>query len=70
MGVEARKILLEEGRGSIADQSYVGALIQKWRPLLEGLPDQNEHDRYVLGCMAMLLHRISIWDLGPQSLVS
>ena len=26
MGVEARKILLEEGRGSIADQSYVGAL--------------------------------------------
>lgn len=59
MGVEARKILLEEGRGSIADQSYVGALIQKWRPLLEGLPDRTEHDRYVLGCMAMLLENES-----------
>jgi hypothetical protein len=61
MGVEARKILLEEGRGSIADQSYVGALIQKWRPLLEGLPDRTEHDRYVLGCMAMLLENESTY---------
>jgi hypothetical protein len=59
MGVEARKILLEGGRGSIADQSYVGALIQKWRPLLEGLPDRTEHDRYVLGCTAMLMENES-----------
>lgn len=59
MGVEARKILLEEGRGSIADQSYVGALIKKWRPLLEGLADRTEHDRYVLGCTAMLMENES-----------
>lgn len=59
MGVEARKILLEEGRGSIADQSYVGAIIKKWRPLLEGLPDRTEHDRYVLGCTAMLMENES-----------
>ena len=59
MSTEARKILQEEGRGSIADQSYVGALIQKWRPLLEGLPDRTEHDRYVLGCTAMLMENES-----------
>jgi hypothetical protein len=59
MGVEARKILLEEGRGSIADQSYVGALIKKWGPLLEGIPDHTDHDRYVLGCMAMLMENES-----------
>jgi len=59
MSTEARKILQEQGRGSIADQSYVGALIQKWRPLLEGLPDRTEHDRYVLGCTAMLMENES-----------
>ena len=61
MSVEARKIILEEGRGSIADQSYVGALIKKWSPLLEGIPDRTEHDRYVLGCMAVLMENESMY---------
>lgn len=59
MSTEARNMLLNEGRGSIADQSYVGALIKKWRPLLEGLSDRTEHDRYVLGCTAMLMENQS-----------
>lgn len=56
---EARQILLEEGRRTIVDQSYVGALIGKWRELLEGIPDRNEHERYVLGCTAMLMENES-----------
>jgi len=60
MGVEARKIRLEEGRGSVADLSYVGKLVQKWSPLLEGLPDRTETDRYILGCMAMLFENQAV----------
>lgn len=69
MSVEARRILLEEGRGTICDQSYVGALIQKWRELLEGIPDSCDHDRYVLGCMAMLMENESRWlqDLSEET---
>jgi hypothetical protein len=61
MSVEARNIILEGSGGSIADQSYVGALIKKWSPLLEGIPDRTEHDRYVLGCMAMLMENESMY---------
>ena len=56
---EAR-FLQEEGRRTIADQSYVGALIRKWGEFLEGMPDRTERDRYVLGCMAMLMENESI----------
>lgn len=53
MGAEARQ-LLEEQRKTIADQSFVAQLIQKWSPLLEGMPDRTQHDRYVLGITAYL----------------
>jgi hypothetical protein len=57
---EARhQILLSEGKQTIADKSYVGALVRKWRDLLEGLPDRTEHDRYVLGCTALLFENES-----------
>jgi Straboviridae major head protein len=59
--VEARQMLQEEGRRTIADQSYVGALIQKWGDFLEGLADHTEQDRYILGCTAMLMENESLW---------
>jgi len=54
-------MLQEEGRRTIADQSYVGALIRKWGDFLEGLPDRSEQDRYILGCTAMLMENESLW---------
>lgn len=57
-------MLQEAGRRTIADQSYVGALIQKWGDFLEGLPDMTEQDRYTLGCTAMLMENESIWLQG------
>ena len=59
--MEARQLMQEEGRRTIADQSYVGALIRKWGDFLEGLPDATEHDRYKLGCTAMLMENESLW---------
>jgi hypothetical protein len=61
MGIEARQILLEEGRMTIADQSYVGALINKWGGLLEGMPQRTDPERYALGCTAVLLENQSQW---------
>lgn len=59
--MEARQMLQEEGRRTIADQSYVGALIRKWGDFLEGLADHSEQDRYILGCTAMLMENESLW---------
>lgn len=59
--MEARQMLREEGRRSIADQSYVGALIRKWGDFLEGLSDRDEQSRYILGCTAMLMENESLW---------
>lgn len=59
--MEARQMLQEEGRRTIADQSYVGALIRKWGDFLEGLADMSEQDRYILGCTAMLMENESLW---------
>jgi hypothetical protein len=59
--MEARELLQEEGRRTIADQSYVGALIQKWGEFLEGMPDRTAQDRYRLGCAAMLFENESLW---------
>ena len=59
--MEARQMLQEEGRRTIADQSYVGALIRKWHDFLEGMPDQTEQDRYSLGCTAMLMENESLY---------
>lgn len=62
--MEARQMLQEEGRRTIADQSYVGALIAKWGDFLEGMPDRSEQDRYILGCTAMLMENESQWLQG------
>ncbi len=59
MPAEARRILAEEARKSIADESYVGALIRKWGDLLEGLPSRTEHEKYVLGVTAILMENQS-----------
>jgi len=61
MPAEARRILSEDSKKTINDQSYVGALIRKWRDLLEGMPDRSEHDRYVLGCTAILMENESTY---------
>lgn len=64
MPAEARRILAEEARKSIADESYVGALIRKYSPLLEGLPDRTESDRYKLGVTAILMENQSTYLQG------
>jgi hypothetical protein len=64
MAAEARRILAEEARKSIADESYVGALIRKWGSLLEGMPDRTDHERYVLGVTAILMENESQYLQG------
>src|SRR5208282_5937506 len=61
MSVEARHMrrLQEEGRGTIADQSYVKRLIGKWGKLLEGMPDRSPQNRYLMGITAMLFENES-----------
>jgi len=56
---EARHILLEDAKRTIADKSYVGALIRKWRDFLEGLPDRSDKERYSLGVTAILMENES-----------
>lgn len=55
MGVEARSMLAEESRRTIADKGYVRALIGKWGEFLEGIPDRTEQQRYTLGVCALLM---------------
>lgn len=55
MGVEARSMLSEESRRTIADKGYVRALISKWGEFLEGIPDRTEQQRYTLGVCALLM---------------
>jgi len=64
MGTEARQIRLEEGRRSIADKSYVGALVRKWGDFLEGMPDRTDQDRYTLGVTAVLMENESQYLQG------
>lgn len=62
--MEARQIRLEEGRRSIADKSYVGALVRKWGDFLEGMPDRTDQDRYTLGVTAVLMENESQYLQG------
>ena len=55
MGVEARNLLAEDSRRTIADKGYVRALISKWGEFLEGIPDRTEQQRYTLGVAALLM---------------
>lgn len=57
--MEARNMLLEDSKRTIADKTYVGALVKKWGDLLEGLPSRTERDRYVLGTIAVLMENES-----------
>ncbi len=57
--MEARKILAEEGRRSIADESYVGALTKKWGEFLEGVPHRTPQEQYIRGVTAMLFENES-----------
>lgn len=53
--MDARRILQEEGRRSIADESYVGTLTQKWGEFLEGIPHRTAAEQYTRGVAAMLM---------------
>jgi len=64
MGTEARQILNEDSRRTVADKSYVGALVRKWRQFLEGLPERTEQDRYTLGVTAVLMENESQYLQG------
>lgn len=55
MGYEARSMMQEESRRTIADKGYVRALINKWGEFLEGIPDRTEQQRYTLGVAALLM---------------
>lgn len=55
MSVEARNMIAEESRRTIADKGYVRALINKWGEFLEGIPDRTESQRYTLGVAALLM---------------
>ena len=57
--MEARNMVLEGSTRTIADKTYVGALVRKWKDLLEGMPDRSERDRYVLGVTAVLMENES-----------
>ena len=54
--MEARDILMTEGRRSIADKGYVKGLVGKWGELLEGIQDP-----YTRGVTAMLMENESMW---------
>lgn len=58
MATEARHIQ-EEQKRSVGDQSYISALVRKWKDFLEGLPDRSQSDRYTLGVTAMLMENQS-----------
>ncbi len=64
MGVEARNMVLEEARQTIADQGYIRALVRKWGDFLEGIPDRTDQQRYTLGVAAMLMENEAQHLLG------
>ena len=64
MGVEARNLLAEDSRRTIADKGYVRALISKWGEFLEGIPDRTESQRYTLGVAALLMENEAQHLLG------
>ncbi len=57
--MDARRILAEGGTRSIADQSYVGALTQKWGEFLEGMPHRTPAEQYNRGVSAILFENES-----------
>ena len=59
MATEARQMLTEGSGRTVADQSYISALVRKWHDFLEGLPDRSAQDRYTLGVTAMLMENQS-----------
>jgi hypothetical protein len=64
MGTEARQILNEDAKRTVADKSYVGALVRKWGEFLEGMPDRTDQDRYTLGVTAVLMENESQYLQG------
>lgn len=62
--VEARNMITEESRRTIADKGYVRALVNKWGEFLEGIPDRTEQQRYTLGVTALLMENEAQHLLG------
>lgn len=57
---EARN-LSEDNKKSLAMQGHVAQCVDKWRSLLEGIPDRTESDRYRLGVAAVLMENQSAY---------
>ena len=49
----------EEAKGTVNDETLVGALVNKWQPMLEGLASRTSADKYTLGVTAMLMENQS-----------
>jgi len=52
--MSAQHLVLENSTGNISDKRLVGALIDKWEPLLEGISRDSSFDRYKLGTTALV----------------
>lgn len=50
-----RHLLSEDGKLTVEAKSYVGQLVHKFGPLLEGVPNRTDYDRYHLGAWAVLM---------------
>jgi hypothetical protein len=55
-GIDARKTLM--------DESYLGAITNKWSEYLEGIPSRSDSDRYLRGCTAILMENQSEYLQG------
>jgi len=63
MSIEARK-MTEDIKNTIEDKTLVGALVRKWAPMLEGIPDRTASDKYTMGVTAMLMENQSQYLQG------
>ena len=59
--MEARQLVLNESRRSIADKGFIQSLIGKWGELLEGIDNP-----YTRGVTAMLMENESQWLQGLE----
>jgi hypothetical protein len=62
MGNESQ--IREDQRRTINDQNYVAEAINKWSPLLRGLPDRTPQERYAVGVSAMLFENQAVYLRG------
>lgn len=64
---DARKILSEDSRKTVMDESYLSTLTSKWGEFLEGIPNRSDSDRYIRGCTAMLMENQAQYLMEKRS---